>query len=416
MKSYKLAIEILKLFFIFRRLFQIIIKSWNYMVKHKKTDKIQILINNVVPLNNGDVALFYSLYTKLIAAGFQVKIATYYYNLAKELYPDIPFVEEIGQHKIFIKIPFLKPLVLPLLFLLSKSYRNADVIIGSPGGYINSNYNIKNSLSVYKIAKFFGKKSLIYSQSVGPLNKKDALFFKKLMATSISYIFVRDQFSFDILNDLNISKEKFKLTKDAAFLLDFKESKPNELKKVAISVREWNYDGRNKTVYIKMINAFIKECVNRGYAVEFLSTCQGLKNYKDDSKLAQEIYNNLETLLQKKVTVLSGYYVFDDFYKKLEEYEFVIGTRLHMCITSLTKNIPAFNISYEVKGKECYNYLGLSEYSIDYNGDTKKALQLFTIFIDKSDEIKEHLKIIMPKINEESNTDFNFFVDKVKEF
>lgn len=385
------------------------------MGKHKKTDKIQLLINNVVPLNNGDVALFYSLYTKLIAAGFQVKIATYYYKLAQGLYPDIPFVEEIGQHKIFMKLPFIKPFVLPLLFFFSRHYRAADVIIGTPGGYINSNYNIKNSLCVYKIAKFFGKKSLIYSQSVGPLNKKDAVFFKKIMNNSVSYIFVRDQFSFDVLTDLNIPKDKFKLTKDAAFLLDFKENKPKKLKKIAISVREWDFDGRNKTAYIKMINAFIKECIYNGFIIEFLSTCQGLKNYKDDAKLAQEIFNNLEASLQKKVTVLKDYYVFDDFYKKLEEYEFVIGTRLHMCITSLTKNIPAFNISYEVKGKECYNYLGLSEYSIDYNEDTEKALQLFINFMNKSDEIREHLKSIIPKINEECNADFNFFAKKIKE-
>lgn len=385
------------------------------MVRHKKTDKIKLLINNVVPLNNGDVALFYALYKKLTAAGFQVKIATYNYKLATELYPSIPFVKEFGQSKIFIKLPFLKRLILPFLFFFSKHYRAADILIGTPGGYINSNYNIKNSLSIYKVAQFFGKKSLIYSQSVGPLNKKDALFFKELMETSIAYIFVRDQFSFDTLTDLNISKDKFKLTKDAAFLLDFKEMKSDKSKKVAISVREWNYDGRSKTVYIKMISAFIKECIHKGFIIEFLSTCQGLKNYKDDSKLAQEIYNNLDVKLQNKVTVLTDYFVFDEFYKKLETYEFVIGTRLHMCITSLTKNIPAFNISYEIKGKECYSYLELSEYSIDYNEDISKAILSFSNFMNKSDEIREHLNIIMPKINKESNADFNYFVQKIKE-
>lgn len=385
------------------------------MLKHKKTDKIKLLINNVVPLNNGDVALFYALYKKLIAAGFQVKIATYYYKLATKLYPNIPFVEEIGQYRIFIKLPFLKPLLLPLLFFFSKHYREADIIIGTPGGYINSNYNIKNSLSIYKIASYFGKKSLIYSQSVGPLNKQDALFFQNLMQNSISYVFVRDQFSFDVLTDLNISKEQFKLTKDAAFLLDFKEMASKKSKKVAISVREWSYDGRNKTAYLAIMNAFIKECIHKGFTIEFLSTCQGLTNYKDDSKLAKEIYNNLDETLKDKVTVLTDYYVFDDFYKKLEDYEFVIGTRLHMCITSLTKNIPAFNISYEIKGKECYNYLGLTEYSIDYNETIEKALPKFTNFIDKSNEIREHLKIIMPKINEESNTDFDYFLQKIKQ-
>ncbi|UMB61658.1 polysaccharide pyruvyl transferase family protein [Lutibacter sp. A80] len=386
------------------------------MVKHKKTDSIKLLINNVVPLNNGDVALFYALYKKLENAGFQVKIATYYYKQAKELYPNLPFVEEIGQHKIFMKLPFLKPLLLPLLFLFSKHYREADVLVGTPGGYINSNYNIKNSLSIYKIAKYFGKKSLIYSQSVGPLNQKDALFFQKLMDTSISYIFVRDQFSFNILTNLNISKQKFKLTKDAAFLLDFKEQASVNLKKVGVSVREWNYDGRNRSDYIKMISTFIKECIDRGYTIEFISTCQGLANYKDDAKLAQEIYDNLDITLQDKTTVLADYFKFEDFYKKIEEYDFVIGTRLHMCITSLTKNIPAFNISYEVKGKECYNYLELSEYSIDYNEGSEKAMQSFTNFITNTDGIRAHLKNIMPKINKESNADFNFFKQKITEF
>ena len=385
------------------------------MQKNTSQDKIKLLINNVVPLNNGDVALFYALYSKLIAAGFEVKIATYYYKLATKLYPNIPFVKEIGQHKIFIKLPFLKPLLLPLLFFFSKHYKEANIIIGTPGGYINSNYNIKNSLSIYKIATYFGKKSAIYSQSVGPLNKKDALFFKKLMNKSISYIFVRDQFSLDVLKDLNISKNKFKLTKDAAFLLDFKEQASKNLKKVAISVREWNYDGRDKSSYIKMINAFIKECIHKGFTIDFLSTCQGLKNYKNDAKLAQEIYSNLDEASQKKVNVLKDYYVFQDFYEKLEDYEFVVGTRLHMCITALTKNIPAFNISYEIKGKECYNYLGLSEYAIDYNEDSNKALKLFTNFIDKSDEIRQYLKIIIPKINEESNADFNYFVQKINQ-
>lgn len=366
-----------------------------------------------MPLNNGDVALFYSLYTQIIKAGFQVQIATYYYKMAKELYPQIPFVKELGQHKIFMKLPFLKPIILPVLFIFSKAYRKADVIIGTPGGYINSNYTIKNSLSIYKIAKFFGKKTAIYSQSIGPLNAKDAIFFKKLMKHSIDLLYVRDNYSFKILNDLNIAKNKFKLTKDAAFLLEHQNIEKATSKKVAISVREWNYDARNKTSFKNIIIEFVKTCINKGCTIDFLSTCQGLKIYKDDSKLAQEIYDCLEPAYQNKVSVLNDYFLFNDFYKKLEEYEFVVGTRLHMCITSLTKNIPAFNISYEVKGKECFEYLGLSDYSIDYNEDPEKARIAFNNFIDNSDKIRNDLKLIVPKIHKEAIADFKFFINKI---
>ena len=383
------------------------------MTKPKKAKGINILINNVVPLNNGDVALFYALYKQLITAGYKVEIATYYYKFAKELYPDIPFVKELGQSKIFMKLPFIKPLILPFLFVFSKPYRKADVIIGTAGGYINSNYSIKNSLSIYKVAKYFGKKCAIYSQSVGPLNKKDSAFFKKLMKHSIDYIFVRDCYSLKVLNDLNISKDKFKLTKDAAFLVEHSAIPKTDSKKVAISVREWNYDGRSIEVFKKMIQEFVIICVERGYTIEFLSTCQGLKMYKDDAKIAQEIYDNLNEKYQKKVTVLHDYYLFEDFYKKLEDYEFVIGTRLHMCITSLTKNIPAFNISYEVKGKECYKYLDLSKYSIDYNENLEKAVTLLNNFIDESDAIRKDLENRIPKINVELKDDFDFFMHKI---
>lgn len=384
------------------------------MVINKRNSKeINILINNVVPLNNGDMALFYPLYEHLSNLGYSVKIATYYYKLAKEFYPNIPFVKELGQHKIFVKLPFLKPIALPILYLLSKPYKNADIIIGAPGGYVNSNYSIKSSLSIFQIAKFFGKKTAIYSQSIGPLNDKDAIFLKKLITNSIDFVFVRDEYSFQLLKRLNVKKSKYKLTKDAAFLLKFKQTQKNKYKKVAFSVREWSYENRSIGLYKKMVVEFVKICIDRGYNIDFLSTCQGLKNYKNDANLAQVIYESLEFEYQNKVNVLSYYYIFDDFYKKIEDYEFVIGTRLHMCITALTKNIPAFNISYEVKGTECYNYLGLNDYSIDYNEDITKAIDSLNNFIDKSEGIRNNLKNIIPKINEEVEHDFQFFMNNI---
>lgn len=385
------------------------------MIGKSKPRNLNILINNAVPLNNGDVALFISLYRFLVKEGFTVQIAAYHYELSKKLYSNLPITKELGQNRIFVKLPILKQLLLPFLFLFSKPYRKADIIIGVPGGYINSNYSIKNSLLIYKIAKFFKKRTAIYSQSVGPFNKSDAVFFKRLMRNSLDYIFVRDNYSYKLMTTLNIPKDKFKLTKDAAFLLDYKQTKKNNLKKVAFSVREWNFDNRKIEIYKKNIIELVKITIDNGYTIDFLSTCQGVSGYKNDANLAKEIYDYIEPKYQGRITVLNNFYLFDDFYQKLEDYEFVVGTRLHMCIMAFTKMIPAFNISYEVKGKECYNYLGFSEYSIDYNEENLNAVNSYKNFIKKTDKMRIALNSIIPIINKESKDDFQIFLKKIVE-
>ena len=81
---------------------------------------------------------------------------------------------------------------------------------------------------------------------------------------------------------------------------------------------------------------------------------------------------------QERIHIDSEFNSYFDLVKKLNtKYCFVIGTRLHMCILSLINGTPAFNISYEVKGKECYEYLGYNSYSADFNEDISIALSKF---------------------------------------
>ena len=375
--------------------------------------KEKILIVNAIPLNNGDAALVFSLYNKLIEKGHRVKIATYYYEEVTKHYPKLPFVKELAQHKLFVKLPFLKFFLLPILFYFSKAHREATLIIGAPGGYVNSNYNIKSSLQVFGIAKFWKKKTAIYAQSVGPLDKKDSNYFKKLMQKSIDYLLLRDAYSYKIVQELDIPKNKYRLTKDAAFLLQPKEKSNLQSQKIAISVREWGYDNRNKAQYINLIKALTNTAIDNGYEIVFLSTCQGLIVYKNDALLAKEIIQSLPKKQQNKVSLEDSYYTFDAFYQKFTTFDFVIGTRLHMCILAMTHDIPAFNISYEIKGKETYKYLNLEQYAIDYNAPIKKSVLQLEEFIANLPQIKQHLEIEIPIIYDQVATDFEVFYKKV---
>ena len=373
--------------------------------------KEKILIVNAIPLNNGDAALVFSLYNKLKAKGHHVNIATYQYKEVIKHYPQYPFVRELGQHQIFVKLPFLKFVLLPLFFIFSQAHRKASIIIGAPGGYINSNYNIKSSLQVFKIAKLYGKKTAIYSQSVGPFNNKDTRYFSQLMKNYIDIILVRDQYSKNTVDKLKISKDRVIISKDAAFLIKPKKSSNTQSKKVAFSVREWQYDRRDRTHYIHLVKALVDIIREHGYKITFLSTCQGIDSYKNDALLADEILSSLKD--KSGVSIDRRSYDIDTFINKLNEFEFVIGTRLHMCILAMTQNIPAFNISYEIKGVETYKYLNIPEYSIDYNAPIQESLTQLKEFIKKTSQINVYLQEFIPKINKEVSLDFEEFYQKV---
>ena len=375
--------------------------------------KERILIVNAIPLNNGDAALVFSLYNRLIEKGHQVKIATYYYDEVTKQYPKYPFVKELAQHKLFVKLPFLKFLLLPLFFYFSKAHREATVIVGAPGGYVNSNYNIKSSLQVFGVAKFWNKKTAIYAQSVGPLNKKDKVYLTRLMQKSIDYLMLRDGYSYKIAQELGVAKSKYNLTKDAAFLLQPTEQTNKQSNKIAISVREWGYDNRDREQYINLIKALTNTAIDKGYKVVFLSTCQGLAVYKNDALLAKEIILSLSKTQQNKVSLDDSYYTFDAFYKKFIAFDFIIGTRLHMCILAMTHYIPAFNISYEIKGKETYKYLNLEQYTIDYNAPIKESVLQLKEFIANLPQIKQHLEIQIPTVHTQVANDFEVFHKKI---
>ena len=374
--------------------------------------KREITITSAVPINNGDAALVFSLENSLLENDFITNISTYHYDLVKNFYPEKKLIKEITDYYFFRKTPLLKPMAVKLLFPFKNEYKDSVAMISAPGGYINSYYGFHHILELLKKAKQAGKATGIYSQSIGPLNKKDSA---QLLNYSqyIDHIFVRDSFSDQQLQKINYPINKYTLVEDGAFLIkpDFKDSDNN---KIAVSVRGWNHDKRNKYSYFKLIGSLIENAVNNGFEIEFLSTCQGVEGYVDDSIIAKEIYLELPKKIKSKCLINDNYYNYPSFFNKLGDYKIVIGTRLHMCILSLLKGVPAFNISYEIKGKECYRYLEIPELSIDYNEQNETALKKFNYFLNNIDIYKNKIKPTIEKQYINANQHFNLFLQKLK--
>lgn len=368
-----------------------------------------ILIINAVPTNNGDAALLFSLYDKLNKLNINITIATQQYSNVKKIYPEINFIKDISDYKYIHRYKLISFLASLFLFLLNPAYRKSDIIIGAPGGYLNSFYRLNNKLIIYRIAKIFKKRTIIYSQSVGPFKSNKIPQIVKFL-NNIDYIFVRDEQSNKNLIKIGYSGRIVKSV-DAAFLMTpFKKNNIKIIrnKKVAISVREWTKDASNISIYLNLIKSIILFLEKRGYEVTFLSTCQGLADYVDDSIIAENIYKLLPNQVKGRCYLDNHFYNLNKFRERLNDFDFIIGTRLHMCILSMLNDIPAFNIIYEFKSKELYKYMGLIDTQINYNSATSEALVKIENFLKNLPSIKNKMTNSVAKLNLEANNSFLF--------
>ncbi|MGL5693321.1 MAG: polysaccharide pyruvyl transferase family protein [Peptostreptococcaceae bacterium] len=374
----------------------------------------KILIANAVPTNNGDAALVFGLYEKLKKLGYDVLISTVKYDTITKIYPDKNWIKSEYdftklQKGIFKLVPSLRKKVLESKIKNNPIYKDIDFIISAPGGYINSYYGFEDKFYCMELMKeLHGCKLIMYSQSVGPLNDYDKDVLDRYI-NSFELFMVRDQVSYDNVKQYNnIIK-----TNDAAFLLEYETDHKEKENKIAISVREWKHDGRDKERYINLMKSIAKMCVDSGHKVEFVSTCQGLSNYVNDSVIANQIKDELEEKYKENVEVNDNFYTLNELREYIRQFKFVIGTRLHMCILSVMAGVPAFNISYEVKGKECYNILNLSDYSIDYNGNIDESLEKIQYFIDNNKELETVYRDKAKEMNEEANKYFDYVIENI---
>lgn len=348
---------------------------------------MDILIENAVPLNNGDAALIFAVGDEFEKRGDTVYYSTFDYENVRRQYKQKKWIKSPLSNKIITKIPGINILYLMIYLISHPIYRKFDAVVSAPGGYVNSFYGVRKKLNLLTLFNKLLKKPIyMYSQSIGPLTKSDQRALKNII-DSFRMFYVRDELSMDRIKRLSNSKNIYK-TKDAAFLTySNKNDTTKKTKRVAISVREWNEKPKEVSNFKNNIKDIVVFLIENGFQITFISTCQGVRGYTDDSIIAKGIVAELSDsgFDITNIIVDESYRTYDQLIDKINEFDFVIGTRLHMCILALINGIPAFNISYEEKGLECFKYLGIEKYSISYGQRDTQITDRIIEFIRNDD-------------------------------
>jgi colanic acid/amylovoran biosynthesis protein len=391
--------------------------------------KINILIPFTTPLNAGDACILLST-LKLIKIAFgdnyDVTVVSHQAGISKKYFPDISFMDDgmsfnnvlyfktLKYRNYFILYSEFLTSIFPKFLLvrhekkLLKFIANADIVLFPGGGYFTDSYKIQYMLSIvhYTIRK--NKKLYLDAQSIGPFWKKTTKRFFKTIVNGIRLVILRDEESLvhlkKIFHDL---PNNIKLTVDEGFAFsDINYEVRPKFKKVGISVRDWNFSNFDKPYHesienyinnIKRICEFLVE--KYGYHITFISTCQGIKEYKDDSIMARKIIDRIDIKYKNMVELNQSFHRPEELMEIFKSFDFFIGTRMHSIILNLLNLTPCIGIVYEFKTSELFKRICLEEYFFYmYSDDFELFKTIVQKLIENRTEIINTLKREVPKL------------------
>lgn len=285
-----------------------------------------------------------------------------------------------------------------------KILNEADFILLGAGGYIHDFYGYSKRLETLSFIRNVLKKPYyFFSQSIGPFWKENQYAHLKEALNGAKKIILREHYSLNHLKGIGYHCNNVVVSNDVAFYLFFDYAKKidltKRLKKIAINFRKWEFEKESRGNLTKA-KLLCENLISKGYELTFLSTCQGVIGYKDDSDFAEEIVNLLSDKYKTKCTILKKKYSINEFLDILSSQDAYIGMRLHGAILSLLAGIPALAIAYEDKTPGIYESLNLLDYCFSYkeeqevwNDKVDMFIKNYSNYLDKIEDVTKEAAI-----------------------
>ncbi len=293
-------------------------------------------------------------------------------------------------------------------------FQNADAAFVKGGGFLHAHGGIVDSYKIYfflyhiRLALSMGIPVYIMPNSFGPL--KSPFTRRMVMKTlkkcnlvtcreSISAKFLRDKCGIDsiVTNDLAMYLEKDKDFDAIECLSEAGIPIKNE-KCVAITLRPYRFPGEKDAEirysnYKKSIADFAVWLSEKGFVPVFVEHVYSENCHERDMHCIEDVVAMLPNGIK--------YAIFSDLTLNCRQiksvyscFDYIIGTRFHSVIFSLSEGVPSMAITYGGnKGDGIMNDLGISQYSTSISNVTTEWLkETFNLLCENKDIIKEKLE------------------------
>lgn len=370
---------------------------------------MKILITNTVALNGGDAAILYAvLHLLKLAFGTDTQFVIYDKNpeIAKKYYPELLFRPSLAyqpgqkwitltdwraqlkRQSFFAGTRLLQNNHAKLSrFFVSaqeqqelEDYCTADLIVSTGGTYLREIYPLQKRIFDFQVSLACKRPLILFTQSLGPFNQLAYRQALKPIFEQAALILLRDEQSLVNIQSLGVFNAQTHITADAAFALAdpvalnsaAANTEIGQPLRVAISVRTWQHfksinSAEGQSRYTDAVRALCIHLREKHQAqITFISTCQGINEYWiDDSEAAQEIVSGLPEKIQAAISVDREFHAPETFAQCMQQFDFIIATRMHAAILSLGQGTSVLPIAYEFKTQEMFATLGQAHWVQD---------------------------------------------------
>lgn len=280
------------------------------------------------------------------------------------------------------------------LFDVIKSIKASDMLISGGGSLLQdktSSRSIWYYLLIMKLAKHYKKKVFVYSNGVGPINKKFNRNFTRRVLNKVDYITLRDIDSYNFIKSIGVNNQNVKVLSDPVFNL--KEASDESIREkfdinkdtVLVSVRSWMNDEKLIDELVKFLNYLI----DQGKNIVFMPM-----QMPRDTTISEKIAANL-----KSSKIIDEKYPVEILMNLMKNADFIVAMRLHAMIYAIHQNLPFIGLSYDPKTetllKDFDESINIDVDGINYD-DLTKAYEYISNnrkdFINKLSSINEENK------------------------
>jgi polysaccharide pyruvyl transferase CsaB len=302
---------------------------------------------------------------------------------------------------------------------LLRTIRSADGLISGGGSLLQDATGTKTIpyyLAILKIAQWLGKPTFIYSQGIGPVNRR---FFDGWIHGTFHrcrYISVRDQESAQLLQSMGLAQSRIEIVPDPVMGLPLRNTgkagpASSASPVVGVSVRFWNASRSELTALAAALQLLLEQRPDA--QLRFLPF-----HLPADEEASQFVIDQLDDGSKQRVTVARGVTHPQDMLAEVASCSLLIGMRLHSLIYAASQGVPMIGISYDPKIDQFLNRLQMKAAASTDRLVPEEVVSTAIGLLDNSEEWRHEKASLIESLRTEAQLPAtriaSFFTDKIK--
>ena len=256
-----------------------------------------------------------------------------------------------------------------------KSVKNTDVIVFVGGGILQDVHSTKllsHCCTMAVLGRLLGKKNIAIGIGAGPISTGEGKFIAATLLKNIDSMVVRDQYSYDYINQhFHESIAKISTGSDSIFLLNKKYQSDTTIRtksaKIGLCFRCW------PQLNIENVINLTEKILAQGNTPVFLA-------YEhSDLTLFQVLADKFKTQI-----LLSPANGFDSDLAQIRELDGLISMRLHANLFAIMSQTPFVALSYDEKVNHVISKAGYPEQVLPIFADAEQVLTQLQNFATSS--------------------------------